>query len=83
VTTFAPTSSEQDSVLKEMVLGILPLLYQLSQIDNEDGDIEFNGWNFLFMILERHLGTEKFQAFLGRYMKEKKEGYDQCGINTR
>lgn len=74
MTTFAPTSSEQDSVLKEIVVGILPLLYQLSQIDNENEDIEFNGWNFLFMILERHLGTEKFQAFLERYMKEKKGG---------
>lgn len=74
MTTFAPTSSEQDEVLKEIAQGIMPLLFRLLSIDNKSEDIEFNGWRFLFMILERHLGTEKFQAFLGRYMKEKEGG---------
>jgi hypothetical protein len=74
VTTFDPISSEQTEGLKEIALAITPLLFQLSQIDNKSEDLEFGGWRFLFMTLERLLGSEKFQVFLGRYMKEKEGG---------
>jgi hypothetical protein len=66
---FAPAVSAQDETLKEMAIELYPLLQQLSQVG--DQDLEFAGWKYLLLIIERHMGSERFEEVVNSYMKER------------
>lgn len=65
---FAPAVGAQDETLKEMAIELYPLLQLASQAG---GDLEFAGWKYLLLIIERHMGSERFEEVVNRYMKER------------
>lgn len=69
MTKYSPAVGTQDETLKEMAIGLLPLLKLLSQAGDED--LEFTGWRYFLLIIERHMGTERFEEVVSTYMKER------------
>lgn len=63
---FAPAIGAEDEVLQEMASKLLPLLLLTSQIDAKD--LEYAGWKWWLLIIEQHLGSERFEEVITKYV---------------
>lgn len=55
----------QEAALQQVVEGLIPVLWRAK---DAGGDLERQGWFWLFGVMERQLGSEKFERFVSEYM---------------
>jgi hypothetical protein len=67
------TKKDKDSVFIEATEAQLHSLWRLRRLDES---IEYGGWQQLFTLLERILGTEKFLRYIDAYLSDRKRRPD-------
>jgi hypothetical protein len=56
------------TALQQMAGGLIPVLWQARDAGE---DMELQGWMWFFSVVERQLGSDKFEWFLGEYMRRR------------
>lgn len=72
-------SVEKDA-LKLMAGGLIPVLWQAKEAGE---DMELQGWLWFFSLIERQLGSEKFERFWAEYMSRRSGGIDESAPDFR
>ena len=58
----------ETTVLQQMATGLIPILWQARDAGE---DMELEVWLWFFSVIERQLGSAKFEQFLKEYKKRK------------
>jgi len=58
----------EDAALQQVAGGLIPVLWQAKDAGE---DLELNGWLWFFSVIERQLGSEKFERFLKEYIERR------------
>ena len=61
----------EGEALQQMVQGLMPILWQAR---DAGADIEMEGWLWLFSLIERQLGSAKFDRFFSEYNSRRPKG---------
>jgi len=61
----------EGEALQQMVQGLMPILWQAR---DAGADVELEGWLWLFSLIERQLGSAKFDSFLSEYNSRRSKG---------
>ncbi|MFO8143200.1 MAG: hypothetical protein R6T78_00750, partial [Dehalococcoidales bacterium] len=60
--------ASREQTVAALAQDLLPTLWKAVDAGEE---LEYSGWSWFFRLVESSLGTEKFQNFIVRYLKER------------